>query len=128
VVEHGGQALGRPAVEVRRDVGLEQRQDVLHQRRPAGHPLVVAAAGVVVGPVEAGARKAVHQPAEHRLVAGVHAQDDLRLAAVAAERALADQEPDDEAAVEGGEGCLRGSGHVFHRKVKRETADPRGSG
>jgi len=48
---------------------------------------------VAVGSVQAGARKALDQPLEQRGVPGVHAQRDLRLAPVAAERTLADEDP-----------------------------------
>ena len=87
-------------VELGGDAALEHRQDVLDERRPARHPLVVAAAAVPVGPVQARARKALDQPAKQRLVADVHAQGDLRLLAVAPERPLADQDADETAPVE----------------------------
>ena len=55
---------------------------------------------MVVGPVQPGLGEALHQPAEQRLVAHVHPQRHLGLLAVAAERALADQQPDEQPAVE----------------------------
>ena len=86
---------------------------------------------MVVGPVQLRARKALDQPVEQRLVAGVHAQRDLRLLAVAAERPLADQQADQHAAVE----CDSRSRVVYHGRSricftvaeKRETTAAHGA-
>src|SRR5437764_161619 len=43
---------------------FHHRQDVLGESRPAGHPLVVIAATVAIGPVQPRAREASLQPAE----------------------------------------------------------------
>ena len=58
---------------------------------------------MVIGPVQPGLREALHQPAEQRLVAHVQPHGDLGLLAVAAERRLADQDPDEQAVLELGE-------------------------
>ena len=86
-------------VEIRPDVALEDRHQVLRQCGSPRHPLEVVTFAVVVRAVEARSRNPGMQPAEQRLVADVHAKGDLRLPAIAAEVALADQDPDDQALV-----------------------------
>ena len=95
-------------IELRSQVRLEDRKDVLDQGPSSRHPLVIGSAAVVVGAVQAAAREAVHQPLEQSFVTGVHAQDDLRLASIAAEGALADEEADKKATLEIGQ-----IGHAF---------------
>ena len=72
---------------------------------------------MVVRAIEPAAGKPRHEPAEERLVVGVHAQRDLRLATVATEVPLADQQPEQDAEL-----VLRGFLRLlFHRHVSRET-------
>lgn len=94
----------------------------------AGHPLVVVAAAVVVGAVEAAAGDGIEEPVEEGFVAGVHSEDDVGLAAVAAEVAFADEEAEEKARGEGVGAERRvhdqecsGGGELFHRDVRRET-------
>ena len=85
---------------------------------------------MVVRAIETAGRKARDEPAEERFVVGVHPQRDLRLAAVAAEVTLADQQSDDQTGLEVGErgwAGLGGQGEeptpvLFHRQVSRETS------
>jgi len=56
------------------------------------HPLVVAAAPVVIRAVEPPTREGLLNPDKKSFVVGVHAEGDVRLAAIAAEVSLADQE------------------------------------
>ncbi len=90
---------------------------------------------MVVGPVELRRWEPRHDPGEQRLVPRVHPQRDLRLAAVAAEVALADEDADDQTDVEERQrrcftvvfhveppGLRRGwRRRLFHRRVSRET-------
>ena len=55
---------------------------------------------MVIGAVQAGRREPLDQPAEQRLVADVHPQRDLGLLAVPAERALPDQQADEQPTIE----------------------------
>ena len=55
---------------------------------------------MVVGAIQPAVGKPGLEPAEDRLVADVHPQHHLRLAPVPAERALADEQADEEASVE----------------------------
>jgi hypothetical protein len=86
-------------VEIRRDVRLEDWQQLLDERRPARHPLEVAPPAVVIRPVEPRARDARFEPAQQRFVTDVHLERDVGLTAVAAEAALAHQQPDDHALI-----------------------------
>ncbi len=63
---------------------------------------------MVIGPIESRAGEPGHEPAEYRLVPGVHPQGDLRLLAIATEGTLADQKADEKAPVELIESGLRG--------------------
>ena len=81
-------------VEGRGDVSLEDREQVGDQRLTARHPLEVVAAAVVVRAVQLRAREARREPSHQRLVPYVHPQRHLRLAAVAAEVPLGDQQAD----------------------------------
>ena len=136
---HPRQALGRVAVELGEAGVVEHGQHVLHQRPPACHPLEEHAVTVLVGAVELRAREPLDEPAQQPLVAHVHLQRHLRLAAVAAEGAFGDQEAGDDAlcrarsaprraggaSAAGSPGTSRGATrqpYVFHRAVERETA------
>ena len=55
---------------------------------------------MVVGPIQAGLGKALHQPAEQSLMPDVHPYGHLRLFAVPPERGLADEQTDDDAVLE----------------------------
>ena len=93
---------------------IEDGQEFFSQEATPGHPLKIAAATVVVGAVEPAPREACLDPAEQRFVVGVHAQGNLRLAAVAAKVSLADENADQEARSKSAMG-------LFHRQVSRET-------
>jgi hypothetical protein len=84
-------------------VGIQLREDLVDEGTTAGHPLVIVPAGVVVGPVEPGCREARLEPAKDPFVPNMHPQHDLGLATIAAERALADEQPGENAAIELGE-------------------------
>lgn len=98
---------------------------------------------MMVGAVEPRLWDAGDEPVEERLVAGVHAQCDVRLASIAAEMSFADQEADQEAAFAWGEvdhppsmtRAVSPSGFpwnqwaqvvLFHRQVSRGTTDIHG--
>lgn len=78
-------------------VGGDEGGQLRAEEVASGHPLVVGAASVVVGPVEAAARDTVGEPTEETFVAGVHAEGDLRLASVSPEVALAGEDAEQEA-------------------------------
>ena len=61
---HCLEPLGGMTVNTRVDRLLEQRQDIPDQRRSPGHPLVVRAAAVVVGPVQTGGGEAAPSATE----------------------------------------------------------------
>lgn len=75
-------------VDIWGEAALEEGQELLAKVSPACHPLVVAAATVVVGPVKASAGKASLDPAEQGIVPLVHPQRDMRLTPVTTEVAL----------------------------------------
>ena len=83
-------------------VRFEDGEKVLGERAAAGHPLEIVAVAVVIRPVELAAWKPRLEPAEQSLVAYVHAQGDLRLTPITAEVALADEDPEQQAALEVG--------------------------
>ncbi len=64
---------------------MQHRQQLITQIRTTRHPLVVATATVLIGTVEAAARKRALHPTEECFVPFVHPQGDLRLTAVSAE-------------------------------------------
>src|SRR5665213_2728147 len=99
-VAHGGDPLRRVAVEQRDVMRIEERQQVLHERLSAGHPLVVVPATVVIEPIQKTTGESLGEPREYGLVTHVHTEGDLRLLAVAAERSLPDQEPDQQSPIE----------------------------
>lgn len=72
---------------------FEHGQHIFDQSRTARHPLVVAAASMPVGSVQATPGKALHEPAKQGLVAHVHAQRYLGLLAVTAKGSLANEDP-----------------------------------
>jgi hypothetical protein len=90
---HAAESLGGVAIERRGELGLDQREKIANEHRASGHPLVVRAPAVVIGPVQPALGKALHQPVEEGLVTHVHAKRHLRLLAVAPKRSLADQQP-----------------------------------
>lgn len=91
------------SIQFRGQVLLQDGEQLLDESPSAGHPLVIRSSGVVIGAVQPAGREVLLQPLKQRLVAGVHAQDNLRLAPVAPERTLADEQPDDQATLEHGE-------------------------
>ena len=70
---------------------LHDRQYVLGQHLPAGHPLVVGTPAVVIGAVQAGAGEQLSQPVKDRLVPDMHLESDLRQLPIPAEVPLADE-------------------------------------
>jgi len=106
--------------ETRRD----QRNERVPQKRTADHPLEVRTPTMRVGPVELALRHSLFEPAEESLVLHVHAERDLRLASIAAEMSLADEQSDQQASrvvVEpGGHHGILGA-RLFHRQVSRGT-------
>jgi hypothetical protein len=80
-------------VEARIDRSLEQREDFVSQVEAADHPLVVRPPVMGVRAVELPTWECSHQPLEQRLVASVHSQCYLRLAAVTTKMAFADEKP-----------------------------------
>ena len=119
---------------------LEQRQDVPDKRPAPRHPLVIRAPTVVIGSIQASVGQALEQPPEDGFVPHVHPQGHLRLLAIAAERAFADEKTDDHASIKfrqwahvsfgGGTARPRASAgcsatarsKLFHGKEKRETS------
>ena len=97
---HRIETAGCVAVQSAGQLLLEQWEDVPHQSGAASHPLVVGAAAVVIKAVQTRLKEALYKPSKQGLVPRVHPQRHLGLLAVAAERALADQEADDHAALE----------------------------
>jgi len=87
-------------VQTRREKPVEHGREFIAQERAARHPLQIIPPAVVVRPVDTAARERPLQPVEDRLVPDMHAQGHVRLASVAAEMALADQEADQEPEVE----------------------------
>src|SRR5580704_13040964 len=77
-------------------MALDERNDLVAEVSASNRPLVVRAAAVVVGAVEATPRVGTAEPCEGLLVARVHPQRHLGLAPVATETALADEQPDQE--------------------------------
>jgi hypothetical protein len=73
---------------------LEDREDVLRERRPAGHPLIVGAPAVRIWAVEARAWEARYEPPKEGLVACMHPKGDMRLLAIATEMPLAEEDSD----------------------------------
>ena len=114
---------GRVGVERARtdSPGRESGRTSSTSARPARHPLEVRPPAVVQ------ARRGrpgelAGQPTEDGLVPRVHAQRDLRLLAIAAERALSDQEPDQQSPIGNPRAAPWGvPTGVFHRQEKRET-------
>src|SRR5580700_3632967 len=91
------------AVEAGRRVGVQQpavtldeRNDMVAQVPPSCRPLEVRATAVVIGAVEGASRVVPPQPGKGLLMAGVHPERHLRLAAIPAEMAFPDQEADQE--------------------------------
>lgn len=79
---------------------FQKRQHIMHKRGAPRHPLKVGAPAVGVGPIQPRRREPFLEPAEECLMADVHAQRDVRLTAIATERALADQDAHDDAPLE----------------------------
>jgi len=67
-----------------------QGQDLLAQLGTPGHPLEVATPAVMVGTVQTSTKR-IDDPTEELLVPGMHPQRDLRVAPIAAEVTLPDQ-------------------------------------
>lgn len=91
------------AVEVRREVLVQEGDEVVAKGLAPDHPLVVAPSSVVVGAVELAAGEGLLQPEEEGFVVRVHAECDLGLSPVAAEVAFADEDSEEEAGLEVGE-------------------------
>jgi len=89
-------------------VGEDERDDDFAECGAADHPLVVVAAAVMVGAVEFAAGQGLDEPVEEAFVAGVHADGDLGLAAIAAEVALACEDAEEIARREVVHAALRG--------------------
>ena len=87
-------------VDVGSEIRFENWEKVLGESAAAGHPLEIVAVAVVIRPVKLAARKSRLEPAEQSLVAYVHAQGDLRLTPITTEVALADEDPEQQAALE----------------------------
>lgn len=97
---HRPEAARRVRVQIVMKLPLEQRQELADKDRPPRHPLIVGTPAVVIWTVESRARKAGQEPAKERFMADVHSESYLRLLAIAAERALANQQPHDQAPLE----------------------------
>ena len=77
-------------------MALDQRDDVVAEISPPGRPLEIRSPPVMVRTVESTARVRPPKPLEGLLMTDVHAEGHLRLATVAPEMALADQEAEQE--------------------------------
>ncbi|MHB1808359.1 MAG: hypothetical protein ACYCU0_03585 [Solirubrobacteraceae bacterium] len=97
---HLAHAASDVRVEIVAEDGLDDREDFLDERVAARHPLIIGASAVRVRPIEARAWKSSVKPAKERLVSGVHSQRYLGVASVAAEMALSDQYPRNDATVQ----------------------------
>ena len=110
-------------------------QQLVTKRLASGHPLIVAPSSVMVGTVESGAWNYAKQPMKELLVPYMHSQSYLRLTAIAAEMAFANQDANQESLFEVGHGypslpqmlfhcqVSRETSTLFHRRVPRETLD-----
>jgi hypothetical protein len=88
---HGVETLETGTVDLRGEASCQQRDQVLTEIATPGHPLVIVTATVAVRPIQLPARKGALEPPEQRRMTDVHAEGDLRLAAVAPEVPLADE-------------------------------------
>jgi len=96
----------------------EKRPDLITEHRPARHPLIVITPAVMVRAVQSRRREEPFEPEENTLVAFVHPQSDLRLAAVAAEAPFAGEESEHVALAE-----LVQSLSVVHREFSIASHD-----
>jgi len=96
------------SIEIVRQRPLYHGQDVLHERSPTDHPLVIGASPMAVRTIEACAGKESLQPEKQRLVTCMHPQRDVRLLAVAAKVSLADQYANEDTALKIGDLRLLG--------------------
>jgi hypothetical protein len=96
---HSLETLEDVGVHAGLEHGLDGRQEVAYERRSPCVPAQEVAAAVVVRPVEHGPGEEAQEPAEQRLMAHVHPDDDHRTPSIDPEVALADQEAGDEPAL-----------------------------
>jgi hypothetical protein len=111
---HGVKAAKALLIERGVETAVKQRHDHLPQIGAARHPLIVAAATVLIGTIKPAAGKPGLNPMKESLVIGVHSEGYLGLPAIASEVSLADQETHEDPEVEIRE-------LLFHCQVSRGT-------
>lgn len=97
---HAAVPFGRVPVDRRGQVTVEGREEPLESGAPH-EPLEVRSPRMVVRAVEARAGNDLAKPPEEAFVTRVHADRDRRLATVAPETALTDENPEKDPEVEG---------------------------